>query len=125
MNFRREINIARKQFQDEWKSQQQMKMEGFNTQAAEEASLEREREERALKENEKELERMRIERCKRGHTLVIDKVLIVHITGKKRMFFWKGRKKKEDREVNKLDSRWKKSSPQKGPWMFEILRWVQ
>ena len=61
MKFRKEISQARKKFLDEWKSQQQMKMEGFNAQAAEEARLEREREERALEENQKELERMRIE----------------------------------------------------------------
>ena len=61
-NFRKELSKARKKFQAEIKSQQQMKIEGFNTQAAEERRLEREREERALEENEKELERMRIER---------------------------------------------------------------
>ena len=62
VSFRSEISKARKTFQDEWKSQQQMKMEGSNVQAAEEARLEREREERALEENQIELERMRIER---------------------------------------------------------------
>ena len=61
-DYRRGISAARKKFQDEWRSHQQMKMEGFNAQAAEEARLEREREEEALTENEKELERMRIER---------------------------------------------------------------
>ena len=61
-SFRKNISKARKEFQDEWKSHQQMKMEGFNAQAAEEARLEREREEKALEENQKELERMRIER---------------------------------------------------------------
>ena len=62
VKFRREISLVRKKLLDEWKSQQQMKMEGFNAQAAEEARLEREREERALEENKKELERMRVER---------------------------------------------------------------
>lgn len=61
-NFRREISQSRKKFQDEWRTQQQMKMEGFNAQAAKEARLEREREERALEENQIELERMRTER---------------------------------------------------------------
>ena len=62
VDFRKELGKARKKFQAEIKSQQQMKMEGFNTQAAEEKRLEREREERALEENKKELERMQIER---------------------------------------------------------------
>ena len=61
-DFRRGISEARKKFQDEWRSHEQMKMEGFNAQAAEEARLERKREEEALRENQKELERMRIER---------------------------------------------------------------
>lgn len=60
--FRRKFSRTRKKFQDEWKTQQQMKVEGSDAQAAEEARLEREREERALEENQKELERMRIER---------------------------------------------------------------
>ena len=61
-DFRKELSKSREKFQAEIESQQQMKMEGFNTQAAEERRLEREREERALEENKKELERMQIER---------------------------------------------------------------
>ena len=60
--FRREITLARKKFQDEWKEQQQMKTEGVDAQAAKEARLEREREERALEENQREVERMKTER---------------------------------------------------------------
>lgn len=60
--FRREMTLVRKKFQDEWKEQQQMKLEGFNSQAAEEARLNRERERRALEDNLKEVERMRTER---------------------------------------------------------------
>lgn len=60
--FERKMTRARKKFQDEVKKQEQMKLEGFNSQAAEAARLNRERERRALEDNLKEVERMRIER---------------------------------------------------------------
>ena len=60
--FKRKMTLARRQFQDEVKKQQQMKMEGYNSQAAEAARLNRERERKTLEDNLKEVERMRIER---------------------------------------------------------------
>ena len=60
--FKKKMTITRKKFQDDVKKQQQMKLEGFNSQAAEEARLNRERERKALEDNLKEVERMRIER---------------------------------------------------------------
>ena len=60
--FKRKLTLARKKFQDEVREQEQMKLEGFNSQAAEAARLNRERERRALEDNLKEVERMRIER---------------------------------------------------------------
>ena len=56
--FRRELNKKRGVFLREWQEKQQMKMEDFNTQAAEEARVEREIEERALEANQRELDRM-------------------------------------------------------------------
>lgn len=60
--FKKKMTLTRNRFQAEVREQQQMKLEGFNSQAAEAARLNRERERRALEDNLKEVERMKIER---------------------------------------------------------------
>ncbi len=60
--FRKELSESRFQFQKELRAHQEMSMEEFNAQAAEEGRLEREAEEKVLETNRVELERMA---CKR------------------------------------------------------------
>ncbi len=60
--FKKELTESRSLFQKELRTQQEMNMEEFNTQAAEEARLERESEEMALETNRIELERMSFKR---------------------------------------------------------------
>ena len=56
--FRRAVQAKRKEFSEEWREEQRLKLEAEGAQAAEEARMERLQEERALDENRKELERM-------------------------------------------------------------------
>ena len=56
--FRRELTALRKQYQEQWQEQQEMKMEAFSAKAAEEGRMKRLQEARALDENKRELERM-------------------------------------------------------------------
>ena len=56
--FRKELSESRFQFQKELRAHQEMSMEEFNAQAAEEGRLEREAEDKVLETNRVELERM-------------------------------------------------------------------
>lgn len=56
--FKKEMNENRSIFQKELRAQREMNMAEFNTQAAEEARLEKEAEEMVLESNQIELERM-------------------------------------------------------------------
>ena len=56
--FRRDVSALRRQFREEWLQEQRTKLEAQGAQAAKEARMERLQEERALKDNRRELERM-------------------------------------------------------------------
>lgn len=58
LSYRKGLTRVRKQFMEELQLEKKMMTEDFNSQAAQEARKEREREALALEENEKELKRM-------------------------------------------------------------------
>lgn len=58
LSYRKGLTSVRRQFMEELQLEKKMMTEDFNSQAAQEARKERERETLALEENEKELERM-------------------------------------------------------------------
>ena len=57
-NFRKSITALRSQLVEEHKLKEKMANEDLNSQAAQEVRMEKEREEKALEQNEKEIQRM-------------------------------------------------------------------
>lgn len=62
-DFKKGITVLRSQLVEEHKLNEKMTNEDFNSQAAQDVRLEREREEKALEQNEKEIQRMAERRC--------------------------------------------------------------